>query len=375
MRTVTNYFIVSLATSDMMFASCIPIVIITRFSVNWILGSAACTLFDGVMFVSGINSILTLTVISLDRKNVICSSSRNRMTRKKAWKWIATTWTFSVLFSVPVFVAHMVHRIEQDGELYVFCAVFWPRWFKSMYYMIPFGIMFFIVPLIIMSYSYCMIFRTVKESHQRLSNLNGNNTKIPNRHKATKARMRLVRMFVLLVSLFAVEYFIFFVTLFLIILIDCFPSIWFFVGICIVLLNTVQNPIIYGVMNPNFRNCFIRILGSLAERVCPIPVQSQFRDAVERATIRKLDKTSTSESRMDRTSSFTRSRVDTNKNMYVRQKSDASNKTVMTVMPSPRLTTKRRDNENCSEQTSNKLELLDNVEVIPECVDLHVIDD
>ncbi|XP_014681414.1 PREDICTED: orexin receptor type 2-like, partial [Priapulus caudatus] len=173
MRTVTNYFVLSLAISDLLFATHVPIIIITRITVDWVIGDIPCKLVDYMMFVSAINSILTLMVISIDRRIVICVSSRNRMTRRRGAQWIAATWLVSIVFSVPIALTHMVHHVYQDDTIYVFCHIVWPDWFNGLWYLAPFAICFFFLPLGVMVYSYVKVFQTVKKSHARLAAIGG----------------------------------------------------------------------------------------------------------------------------------------------------------------------------------------------------------
>lgn len=101
--------------------------------------------------------------------------------------------------------------------------------------------------------------------------------------------MKMVKMFVLIISLFIVEYSVFFVVSFLIIKIDRLPSIYFFVAICFVLVTSLQNPIIYGVMNPNFRNSFLRLFCALLETCCPALVWKSIKPKLASKMLKTMD--------------------------------------------------------------------------------------
>lgn len=68
MRTVTNYFILNLAISDLtVLISNIPVDLTARFAKKWVFGREACKMLRPLQTMGTIASILTLVAISLSR--------------------------------------------------------------------------------------------------------------------------------------------------------------------------------------------------------------------------------------------------------------------------------------------------------------------
>jgi hypothetical protein len=72
----------TLAVADLLFASWIPFIATTRVTHYWIFGNAICKLVTYVQFLSGISSILTMMVISIERYTCVMYSPHRKMSAK-----------------------------------------------------------------------------------------------------------------------------------------------------------------------------------------------------------------------------------------------------------------------------------------------------
>ncbi|KAF7247186.1 Melanopsin-A [Varanus komodoensis] len=106
LRTPTNMFIINLAMSDfLMSVTQCPLFFINSLNKRWIFGEKGCELyaFCGALF--GIASMITLTVIALDRYFVITRplASIGVMSKKKALLILLGVWLYSLAWSLPPF--------------------------------------------------------------------------------------------------------------------------------------------------------------------------------------------------------------------------------------------------------------------------------
>ncbi|XP_029306132.1 melanopsin-A-like [Cottoperca gobio] len=106
LRTPANMFIINLAITDLLM--CItqaPIFFTTSMHKRWIFGEKGCELyaFCGALF--GICSMITLTVIAVDRYFVITRplTSIGVLSRKRAFFILVGAWTYSLGWSLPPF--------------------------------------------------------------------------------------------------------------------------------------------------------------------------------------------------------------------------------------------------------------------------------
>ncbi|KAL8618635.1 hypothetical protein ACOMHN_015745 [Nucella lapillus] len=75
MRTVTNVFLLSLASADLLLVLvCIPIKAAAFFAYTWQFGEALCKVVNYVQNYSMVCSVLTLTVISMERYSLCLSA-------------------------------------------------------------------------------------------------------------------------------------------------------------------------------------------------------------------------------------------------------------------------------------------------------------
>ncbi|XP_066541321.1 D(1)-like dopamine receptor [Hoplias malabaricus] len=112
---VTNFFVVSLAVSDLFVAVLVmPWEAMSAVAGNWLFGRF-CAVWIAFDIMCSTASILNLCIISVDRYWAIASPFRyeRRMTHKVAFAMIGVAWTLSVLIS---FIPVQLNWHEQGGE-------------------------------------------------------------------------------------------------------------------------------------------------------------------------------------------------------------------------------------------------------------------
>ncbi|XP_052774683.1 cholecystokinin receptor-like [Mya arenaria] len=108
MRTITNLFLISLASADLLLVCvCVPVRCIAFYSYTWRLGEFMCRATNYVQHVSMICSALTLTAMSVERFFAIRFPLRARSmcTKRHASVVILCTWFASCLAAIPVIFA------------------------------------------------------------------------------------------------------------------------------------------------------------------------------------------------------------------------------------------------------------------------------
>ena len=254
MRTVTNYFVANLAITDFLYVAWTPFIATTRITQEWVFGEGICKLVTYMQFVSGVCSILTMMLISIERYLCVCATPGKKMSHFKCALLIACTWILSLAFPVPVAVAQAEKSIEIKYVPRVYCGMNWSEEFHVDVYLTCMVILFFVMPLVIISMNYIRIFRVVNKSAKATSSIASST-----RELKRERQVRLTKMFIAIVCLFVVMWLPFFVLSFLAVYFKKITSTQFTVTIILSSANTCQNPILYGYFNTKFRKEFKRI--------------------------------------------------------------------------------------------------------------------
>lgn len=164
MRTVTNFFIASLACSDILTAVfCIPFTYVANLVLNyWPFGSTMCPIVTYLQTVMVFQSAFTLIAISLDRYVAIAYPMMPRL-RKKHGGWIIVLcWTLAFTTPLPTAITSKV-LLETDefNITYGLCLENWPtdkqRWSYSLVVML----LQYFIPLIVLIVTYARIVHIV----------------------------------------------------------------------------------------------------------------------------------------------------------------------------------------------------------------------
>ncbi|XP_055600715.1 dopamine receptor 2-like [Uranotaenia lowii] len=156
LHTATNYFVTSLAVAD-----CLVGLVVMPFSAlyeilhnTWFFGEDWCDIWRSLDVLFSTASILNLCVISLDRYWAITDpfSYPMKMTRRKAAALIAAVWICSSAISFPAILWWRSVR-EEDMPAYK-CP-----FTENMGYLVFSSTISFYLPLLVMVFTYCRIYR------------------------------------------------------------------------------------------------------------------------------------------------------------------------------------------------------------------------
>ena len=162
LQKVSNYFLVSLAVSDILVVLfAIPFRIYFELNTEWVLGEHACKFWIFMDLLCSAASMLNLSLISVDRYLALSKSLRYLAiaTVTRCRIGIAAVWGFSFIIA-----AFSLHTWSSDGHF-----IYYPYCLKNdkLYYTIS-TILGIIIPLIILIVLYCLVFKIALEQRKKI---------------------------------------------------------------------------------------------------------------------------------------------------------------------------------------------------------------
>uniref|UniRef100_H3CNY8 Rhodopsin n=1 Tax=Tetraodon nigroviridis TaxID=99883 RepID=H3CNY8_TETNG len=272
LRTPANIFIINLAVADLlMCVTQTPIFFTTSMHKRWIFGEKGCELyaFCGALF--GICSMITLTVIAIDRYFVITRplTSIGVLSRKRAFIILMTVWVYSLGWSLPPFFGWSAYVPE---GLLTSCTWDYMTFTPSVraYTMLLFIFVFFL-PLFIIIFCYIFIFRAIRSTNQSITSLTCCESLKKLQRLQSEWRMAKVALIVILLyviswspySCVALTAFAGYA--------DMLTPYMNSVPAVIAKASAIHNPIIYAITHPKYRLALARYIPCLGLLLCVSP--------------------------------------------------------------------------------------------------------
>uniref|UniRef100_A0A8C4N384 Dopamine receptor D7 n=1 Tax=Eptatretus burgeri TaxID=7764 RepID=A0A8C4N384_EPTBU len=258
---VTNFFVISLAVSDLLVALLVmPWKAVAEVAGFWPFG-AFCSAWVACDIMCSTASILNLCVISVDRYWAIASPFRyeRKMTRRVAFAMIGMAWTLALFISfVPVQLSW--HKTS---------VVTWPNsstdqhiWYRcdsslNPLYAIASSLVSFYIPVVIMIVTYTHIYLIAQRQIRHISSLE---------RAAENKETKVLKTLSIIMGVFVCCWLPFFVLNCMVPFCSsgagllCVSRTTFEVFVWFGWANSALNPIIYA-FNADFRRAFISLLG------------------------------------------------------------------------------------------------------------------
>ncbi|XP_063301466.1 neuromedin-U receptor 2 [Pelobates fuscus] len=281
MRTPTNYYLFSLAVSDLLVLLLgMPLEVYEMWSnYPFLFGAWGCyfktVLFETVCFAS----ILSVTTVSVERYVAIIHpfQAKLKSTRRRALRIIVTLWIFSILFSIPNTSTHgILLQYFPNGSLVpdsATCTVVQPLWIYNCIIQVT-SLLFYVLPMAVISVLYCLMGVKLRDDRSLEADKMSVNVQRPSRKSVTKMLFVLVMVFGICWAPFHVDRLFFsFVVDWTESLANVFNLIHLVSGIFFYISSAV-NPIIYNLLSRRFRSAFQNLLPPLFKHWKPkLPVQ------------------------------------------------------------------------------------------------------
>ncbi|XP_062412447.1 G-protein coupled receptor 54-like [Sardina pilchardus] len=277
MRSATNVYIASLATTDIVFlVCCIPFTAMLYPLPSWVFGNLMCKLVSYIQQVSAQATCVTLTVMSVDRwyATVYPIRSLQYRTPRLAAAVSLGIWIGSFLLSVPV-PLYSRTMVEEGHGPRVFCTETFPTAMHLKVFILYNFLAVYLLPLFTICVCYwLMLYQMGRPTVEPIDN-NYQLQVLTERSAAFRARLS--RMVLVMVQLFLLCW----GPIQLYILVRAFSphfqynyctyklKIW---AHCMSYLNSCINPVVYAFMGAHFRKAFRRTFPCLfKQRVAAAP--------------------------------------------------------------------------------------------------------
>ncbi|XP_055586842.1 RYamide receptor-like [Uranotaenia lowii] len=259
MRTVTNYFITNLAVGDlMMMLFCVPFTFISSFVLQyWPFGLAMCRLVNYTQAVSVLVSAYTLVAISGDRYIAIMWPLKPRITKTCSKVLIGIVWIIALITAAPIAIfSTLIVPTEWHSMCDLpICKEIWPSAEQEGYYTTTLLITQFVIPLLVLIYTYTRIAIVVWGKRPPGEAENSRDQRM------AKSKRKMIKMMVTVVIVFTICWLPF--NFLMIVNVDTswdlLPYVWFGFH-WLAMSHSCYNPIIYCYMNARFRSGFILVL-------------------------------------------------------------------------------------------------------------------
>jgi len=266
-KTAVHRYILNLAVADIgVLAICYPLTLVKAADpLQWPLGKVVCKFLYPSTDIFYSASIGSIVAIALDRHRAIVRGMTAFRSLSIA-KWvIMSIWLAGFLaMVVPLYFVMKFDENKQKGT--VDCTPHWPNRLTFGLYVFSLSILFYVLPLILILWTYRQIackIRASKLLHRKMHNMCGS-YKSPKKKKFDNANTKALKILVPVVIMFAVTMFPFHVFRLVSVFVDYekVKCIWVVYHLCTVLLltNSAANPIIYSLVSDEFRQRFEDIL-------------------------------------------------------------------------------------------------------------------
>lgn len=199
MHTATNFYLMSLAISDLvLLLSGLPIEVHRLWNPNtYPLDEGSCIALGLASETSANATVLTITAFTVERYIAICKPFMSHTTSKlsRAVRFILVIWVFALCTAVPQAVQFGIFKMVSGGEEITSCTVVGPGVHQAF---VISSCIFFIVPMVVISVLYILIgikLQTSSVLHPKKPSVESNGrTSGVNRYKSGKSQRRVIRM-------------------------------------------------------------------------------------------------------------------------------------------------------------------------------------
>ncbi|XP_036038244.1 pyroglutamylated RF-amide peptide receptor [Onychomys torridus] len=269
MRTVTNIFICSLALSDLLIAFfCIPVTMLQNVSDTWLGGAFICKMVPFVQCTAIVTEILTMTCIAMERHQGLVHpfKMKRQYTNQRAFTMLGVVWLVAIIIGSPMW---HVQRLEVKYDFlyekeHICCLEEWSSPTHQRIYTTFILVILFLLPLLLLLILYGKIgyelwIKKRVGDGSVLQTIHGKEM-----FKIARKKKRAVIMMVTVVALFAVCWAPFHIVHMMIeysnfekeydeVTIKMIFAIVQIIGF----FNSICNPIVYALMNENFKKNFV----------------------------------------------------------------------------------------------------------------------
>nr|BAQ54742.1 opsin, long-wavelength sensitive type [Somatochlora uchidai] len=268
LRTPSNLFVVNLAISDfMLMATMAPMMTINCYFETWILGPLMCQIYGMLGSMFGCASIWTMTIIAMDRYNVIVKGmSGTPLTNKRALFWIFQVWLNAGVWTLAPILGW--NRYVPEGNMTSCGTDYLSKDWISVSYIWAYSFFVYGLPLGLIIYAYWFIVKAVA-AHERQMREQAKKMNVASLRssevQATSAEIKLAKIAMMTISLWFMAW-----TPYLVInlaglysptSLSPLASIW---GAVFAKANAVYNPIVYGISHPKYRAALYQKFPSLS---------------------------------------------------------------------------------------------------------------
>ncbi|XP_022801369.1 visual pigment-like receptor peropsin [Stylophora pistillata] len=256
MQTITNIFIHNLALADIFMATLImPLWTANLYTGTWNFSQEWCDVTATIQFIMGAASMLNMGLIALNRYIKVVKRAlyiKFFPSKRVAWFYCGLVWVFSAIIATPPLYGWGKLKFDSDSFL---CNFNWKEGHFS-YVLVVMGGSFNVLTSVIF-FCYWKIYRKVKES---TGNVNANATQ--NGVGAPTLRhtdIKVLKSCFTVVCFFSLTWAPPCAAAFLTTGGDYLPTEVHKAAPYFIFSGSLVNPIIYGIMNPLFKDAFKKV--------------------------------------------------------------------------------------------------------------------
>ena len=255
MQTIPNFLIRNLALTDIIMATLnMPFWIKSVCLGKWNLSQEWCKVSASVQKTIVLASLLTMGLIAMNRYMKVVKRTlyiKFFPSKRVAWLYFGFVWLVSVLFATPPLYGW--GKIDFDSH-FLLCSFNWREGHFSFVILLA-G--FFDVIMFAIFYFYWKIYQTVKESTDNVNaNVAQNGVGAPRFHRTD---IDVLKTCFTVVCFFLITWFPISLCAFIIANGGYIPREVAKVAVYLLFSSSVVNPIIYGIMNPQFKQAFKKV--------------------------------------------------------------------------------------------------------------------